>query len=131
MNGLFASGGVMMWPIFAVGVGIGWMGIRTALRLCRPDPASSASGGEKVTRGLQGILLWVGAAVVLGLLGTTVGLVVMGDAVARAGAAHPPLMWGGLTMALVPLIFALVVSLGASVLWFILHQWQGGRVQPE
>jgi hypothetical protein len=130
MNGLFASGGVMMWPILAVGVGIGWMGIRTALRLSRPDGVSSTGGGDEVARGLQGILFWGGAAVVLGLLGTTVGLVLMGDAVARAGAAHPPLVWGGLAVALVPLIFALVVFLGASVLWFILHQWHGGRVQP-
>jgi hypothetical protein len=128
MTGFFASGGVMMWPILVVGAGIAWIGVRTALRLSRG--VSGAVGGEEVDRGLQGILFWGGAAVVLGFLGTTVGLVIMAQAVVLAGTVSAPLLWGGFGVALVPLVFALVVFLFSTVLWFLLHQWRGMRAQP-
>lgn len=125
MTEFFASGGVIMWPILAVGLGVVWISGRTALRLRGRNPSPDGAGPDEVRRGLQAILFWGVMAVVLGLLGTTVGIVIMTRAVALAGAAEAPLIWGGIGVALVTLAFGLLVFLLSATLWFVLHQWQG------
>jgi hypothetical protein len=118
MMDAFLSGGVMMWPILAVGVGVAWLAGRTALGI-----RGGHAGRGAVARGLQALLFWGGMSVVLGILGMATGLVIMAQAVRAAGAVHAPLIWGGLSVALVPLVFSLVVFLFAATAWFVLRQW--------
>lgn len=139
MSEFFASGGVMMWPILAVALGVLWIAVRTGVRLAGAGSGPGGSTPEgatapEVARGLQGILFWGAMAVVLGFLGTTVGVVVMARAVALAGAVEAPLIWGGVGVALVTLAFGLAVFLLAALLWFLLRSWEArvqGAPQPE
>jgi hypothetical protein len=127
MTEAFLSGGVMMWPILAVGLGVAWLAVRTALRI-----RGGGSGRGEVARGLQALLFWGAMAVVLGVLGMATGLVIMAQAVRAAGEVDAPLVWGGLSVTLVPVLFALVVFLFAATAWFFLREWSergeaGGR----
>jgi hypothetical protein len=117
MIDLFLSGGFMMWPLLALATGVLWLAARTAVRL------RAASDPDGVRRDLHGILFWGGMAVVLGLLGTVVGLVFTMEAIAQAGEARPSLVWGGVGVSLVTLIFGLVVFVIAAGAWFALRQW--------
>ncbi len=120
MIDLFLSGGVVMWPMAAVAVGITWIAVRTALRL-RGD----SSRRDAAEWGLQAILFWGVMGLTLGVLGTVVGLVIMAEAVGMAGAVEGPLIWGGVSVSLVSLLFGLLIFLFAALIWFVLRQWGG------
>jgi biopolymer transport protein ExbB/TolQ len=113
----FRSGGVMMWPMLVIALGIAWIGVRTALR-ARENPS-----GDDVRRGMQSLLFWGGMAALLGLLGTAVGLVITAQAVARVPDAGASLIWGGIGVTLTTLIFGLMIFLLAALAWFVLGMW--------
>lgn len=113
----FLSGGIMMWPMLVVGLGVGWLTFRTALRLRRGREAP-----EEARRGLQAILFWGAMAVILGVLGTVVGLVVMAQAIGLAGAVESHLVWSGVGVSLVTLVFGLLIFLFSAVCWFLLRR---------
>ncbi len=136
MKEMFLKGGIMMWPLLAVGVGILVLAVRAAVRLRAAGRPESRDGedprlvrGEpsrlpaNVDRSLQAILFWGAMAVLLGLLGTVVGVVVMTQAIALAGSVEPPLVWSGVGVSLVTLVFGLLVFLLAAFAWFGLRQW--------
>jgi energy-converting hydrogenase Eha subunit E len=121
---MFRSGGVVMWPMLAVAVGILWVAVRTALRA-----RQGAAESDAVQRGLQAILFWGVMSVVLGTVGTVGGLVIMTQAIARVGSVESRLIWGGVGVSLVTLIFGLVIFLLSAVTWFTLRQWVAGRAR--
>lgn len=144
MKDMFLSGGIMMWPMLAVGVGILILAVRAAVRLRavgRPQTGSAEETGLErrradelpadVDRSLQAILFWGAMAVLLGLLGTVVGVVVMTQAIALAGSVEPPLVWGGVGVSLVTLVFGLLIFLLAAFSWFGLRQWSQRVVVRE
>ncbi|MEX2531834.1 MAG: MotA/TolQ/ExbB proton channel family protein [Gemmatimonadota bacterium] len=117
MIDLYLSGGVMMWPLLALAAGVLWLAARTALRI------GAAGDPEDVERGLHGILFWGAMAVMLGFLGTIVGLMSMMEAIARAGSTPASLVWGGVGVSLVTLIFGLAIFVVSAVTWFAIRQW--------
>jgi biopolymer transport protein ExbB/TolQ len=121
MSTMFSHGGLMMWPLLATAAGILWLSVRTGLRLAGGD----RSRVEEAGRGLQAILFWGGMAVVLGLLGTVIGIITMTQAIQLAGVAEPRLVWGGIGVVLTTLLFGLLVFLLSAVSWFVLRQWHG------
>jgi biopolymer transport protein ExbB/TolQ len=118
MIDFFLKGGVVMWPLAAVGLGMLYLAARTARLLRRGDAAA-----DDVQRGLQGVLFWGVMSVLLGALGTVGGIIVMTDAVAQAGGAEPGLIWGGVSLALTSLVFGLALFIAAAALWFALRFW--------
>lgn len=118
MREAFLSGGILMWPLLVIGIGVLVLAVRSAWLLSRSE-RSAAEADQR----LQAILFWGVMSVVLGFLGTTVGIIQMAQAITLAGAVHPPLVWGGFGVALVTLIFGLLIFLVAAVLWFVLRQW--------
>jgi len=119
---LFLSGGVVMWPLAAVAAGVVWIAVRTMIRLRDPshDP-------ETIQWGLQALLFWGVMALTLGVLGTIVGLVIMAEAVVMAGSVEAPLVWGGVSVSLVSLLFGVLIFLLSALVWFGLRQWTGAR----
>lgn len=113
----FISGGFIMWPMLIVAVGIIWLAARTARGLRQDSPV------EKVRRTQNSILFWGGMALLLGVLGTVVGLVSMARAIQMAGEVSSSLVWGGVSVSLVSVIFGIVILLLAGVLWLALDQW--------
>lgn len=114
----FFSGGIIMWPLLAVALGIVALVVRASLQL-RGGPAELP--GARAS--LRSILFWGGMSLLLGLLGTVVGLLVMADALQRAGGASPSLVWGGVGVSLVSLVFGIAVLLFSGVAWVGLHRW--------
>lgn len=112
----FSRGGIMMWPMLAVAIGILVLAVRAAARL-------HGGGPTDVDRWLQAILFWGAMAVLLGLLGTVVGVVVMAQAISLAGSVEPPLVWSGFAVSLITLVFGLLIFLFAAFAWFGLRQW--------
>lgn len=115
---MFRSGGVMMWPMLVVAIGILVLAARAATLLARADPPAA-----EAERRLSAILFWAGMSVVLGVLGTVVGFVQIGQAVMLAESVEQSTIWGGVAVALVTLIFGLLILLVALLLWFGLKQW--------
>ena len=117
MTDLFVSGGPMMWPLTAVAGGLLF---RVGRLVLRPRAHPSADGEHAV---MDGILFWGGMAFLLGLLGTAAGLVQMASAVAEyGGSVSPALLWDGVAVSLVTLMFGLLIFAFASVSWLLLHR---------
>ena len=125
----FQSGGIIIWPLLLIGIGVLALCGRVALLLLgKGDPVPA-----DVEWRLRAILFWGAMAVALGLLGTIAGIIQMAQAISLASAVEPTLVWGGFGVALVTLIFGLGVFLIASVFWFILRQvffWGMQRAVP-
>jgi biopolymer transport protein ExbB/TolQ len=122
MGDAFAQGGIVMYPLLVVGLGVLWLAARAAWLMTRPD-----GGSAEVERSLQGVLFWGAFSVVLGLLGTAVGIIQIAQAVTLSRQVEPILVWGGFGVALVTLIFGLLIFLVAGMLWFVLRQWSWRR----
>lgn len=124
MLNAFRSGGVMMWPLLLIALGIGGVAVRAA------RAARSGAPREELERTLQTILFWGAMSVVLGLLGTAVGLVQMASALQRVTAVSASTVWGGVGVALVTLIFGLLILLASLLLWFGLRRRLAGNSAP-
>lgn len=121
----FLSGGVIMWPLLVVALGVVALVVRASLQL-----RSGAAELPRARATLRSILFWGGMSLLLGLLGTVVGLLVMADALQRVGSASPSLVWGGVGLSLVSLVFGIAVLLFSGLAWIGLHRWServGGR----
>jgi biopolymer transport protein ExbB/TolQ len=122
----FLSGGVVMWPMAAVAIGILYFAGRTAARA-----RGARETADQVQRGMQGILFWGVMGVLLGALGTVSGIVVLIHAAAQAGGAvEPALIWGGISLSLSSLVFGLVLFITAAILWFGLRVWHVHASDP-
>jgi biopolymer transport protein ExbB/TolQ len=115
---VFLQGGLVMWPLLAAGLGVLWISLRTSIRLRRAAPPE-----HEIQRGLQAILFLGVASAVLGTVGTLGGLVEMASAIRAVGETEAALIWGGLGVSLIPLMFGLSVALLAAILWFALREW--------
>jgi biopolymer transport protein ExbB/TolQ len=124
MIGTFEDGGLMMWPLLLVALGILWIAGRTAVRL-----REAGVPREDVGRSLNTLLFWGAMALVLGTLGTTVGLVQMAKHVQAAGTASASLVAAGFSVTLITLIFGLLIALLAGLLWLPLHFWRRRGVE--
>jgi biopolymer transport protein ExbB/TolQ len=131
MMDTFLSGGIVMWPLLAVAIGILAMATHATVGLHRDTPALPA-----VRRKLDAILFWGGMAIVMGGLGTVVGIVGMARFIQAAGDVSAPLLWGGVAVALVSLVFGLLIFLLAGILWLLLDAWahrvaRTGEFRPD
>jgi biopolymer transport protein ExbB/TolQ len=117
MRDLFLSGGILMYPLLVIALGVVLLAARAGWLLRRAERPAA-----ELDQRLQAIVFWGGMSVVLGLLGTSLGLAQMAHAVRLAGAVEPPLLWTGFAMALVTLVFGLSIFALALLLWFPLRQ---------
>jgi biopolymer transport protein ExbB/TolQ len=122
----FQSGGVMMWPLLLIAIGILGLAVHTGWVLIQSRTRAPVGALR-----LHTILFWGAMSVLLGLLGTIVGIVQMAQAVALAGGVGPSLLWGGFGLALVTLIFGLLIFAFSAVAWFALRQWHMSMVPGE
>ena len=94
----------------------------SAAQLFRPsawaDPRSKAW--------VDAVLFWGGFAMISGVLGTLVGVIVAAQSIEQAaGQVTPTLIWGGIKVALLSSALGLVVLALASLLWFGLQlRWR-------
>jgi biopolymer transport protein ExbB/TolQ len=117
LGSFFVSGGVMMYPLFAVAVAALGYALAAGRRLRQnaggPDP--------RLESAIDAVLFWGSFGVVLGLLGTLIGIVQAARAIELAGGVEARLAWGGIRVSLPPTIFALFIFGIAALAWFFLR----------
>jgi len=116
MMTFFREGGVMMYPLLLVTIVMIVLSIRAWLRLGRGDAASVTLG-----TGIDAIVFWGGYAVVLGVLGTLVGVSMAAQAISMAGEISTTLVWQGIRIALSTTIYGLLVFAVSLLVWFALR----------
>jgi biopolymer transport protein ExbB/TolQ len=112
MMELMWQGGYVMWVILAITILIAVLGVKSLLRtreLERPDPVLETS--------IDAILFWGVWVVVIGLLGTFVGIYQAAGAIMAAGQVGAALVWGGIRVALTPALFGLLVFANEALAW--------------
>ncbi len=114
----FHGGGGAMWPLLLVLLAVLFLAGHAALLIGRGEADRAEVEGK-----LRAVLFWGAMSLVMGLLGTSVGLVQMATAIARAERVMATTILGGVGVALITSVFGLLIFLVASVLWFSLRQW--------
>lgn len=102
------SGGYAMWGVVLCGVAMFVMIVRVALR--------PASRGD-----LDAILLWAGAALGIGVIGTLVGISQVAESMAAAQSASPAIAWKGIGLALTTSIVGSVLFVAGLAGWTLLR----------
>lgn len=119
MMELIRNGGFMMYPMLATAAGVAGMSIWSWMSLVK-----SANGSDAVveTR-IDSVLFWGAYGVVLGVLGTLIGFAQIAQAVQASGVdtLSPQLLWGGIKVALITVIFGFLIFSIAMVCWFMLR----------
>jgi hypothetical protein len=110
------EGGFMMYPLIGITVVIVVMAVRSWLRI-----RGRAGNDAVVETGIDAVLFWGSYGVVLGILGTLVGIAQAATAIQAVGTVTAALVWGGIKVALNTTIFSLVVFSIAFVVWFALR----------
>ena len=108
---LFRGGGIMMWPMLLIGIGLVVVAVRTALRVRRAAPAEAE-------RGMISILFWGTMGLIHGLLGTVIGFIQMGMVIQRVNSVEPITVRGGVTVALITSGFGLLLFILALACWY-------------
>ena len=110
------EGGYMMYPLIGIAVVIVAMAVRSWLRI-----SGKAGSDAVVETGIDAVLFWGAYGVILGILGTLVGIAQAATAIQAAGSVTAPVVWGGIKVALNTTIFSLCVFSIAFVVWFALR----------
>jgi hypothetical protein len=118
------DGGYAMYVLVAMAVGIVVMTIRAIRLLSSGEVVSAMRTGFVV----DGVLFWGGAALVIGILGTTIGLSLMAKAVENFGAVSTALLWGGVRVALTTTIAGGIIFMASLLIWLPMRGWLMRRV---
>ncbi len=117
MFDLIHAGGFMMYPMlftaFAVVALSGWSWATL--------PRDAAGADAVVETRIDSVLFWGAYGVVLGILGTLIGIAQAASAIEAAGVASGSMIWGGIKVALITVIFGFLLFSVALVLWFVLR----------
>lgn len=108
--------GYMIYPLIGTTIIIVVMAVRSWLRI------TGKSGSDPVVEtGIDAVLFWGSYCLVLGVLGTLVGIAQAAMAIEAAGQVPTSMVWGGIKVALNTTIFSLCVFSIAFVVWFALR----------
>ena len=108
--------GYMAWPILACAVIALTLAGRSWMRLGREE-----ANLLQTAAGIDGVLFWGSFGAVIGLLGTLIGISIAAQSIEMAGSVSTPLVWGGLRVALHPLLMGLVLLSVSLLTWFVLR----------
>jgi biopolymer transport protein ExbB/TolQ len=84
---------------------------------------AEAGSDSQLRATIDGSLFWGSYALMLGILGTVVGIAIAAQAVEAVGQVHTQLVWGGIRVSLITTMYGLLVFLGAALVWLGLRSW--------
>jgi hypothetical protein len=74
---------------------------------------------------VDAILFWGGFAVVTGVLGTLLGIILAAQSIEAAGSISTTLVWGGIKVALLSTALGFLILIFSSLVWFGLQfRWR-------
>jgi hypothetical protein len=121
MEVIWESMGFIRWPLAFSLLAVVLLSLYSAGRLYRP----SASADLLTKAWLDGVLFWGGFAMIAGVLGTVVGIVISAQSIEAAGGVNPVLVWGGIKVAMLTSAFGTLILAFAALLWFALQmRWR-------
>ena len=121
MGVVWESMGFMRWPLFFSFLAVMILALWSAIRLFRPG----ATPDLRTKAWLDAILFWGGFALISGVLGTLVGIIIASQAIEAAGEVSTTLVWGGIKVALLTSAFGAMILGFAALLWFVLQlRWR-------
>jgi hypothetical protein len=121
MDVILESMGFMRWPIAFSLLCVVLLSAYTIGRLFRPG----ASPDLLTKAWLDAILFWGGFAMIAGVLGTLVGIVIAAQSIEAAGAVSAVLVWGGIKVAMLTSAFGTLILAASALLWFGLQlRWR-------
>lgn len=118
--------GFFAWPILVCAVLSAVFAFVSLQRLARGEAAE-----PRTATGIDGVLFWGGFSAVVGLLGTLGGVAQAARAIELAGQVSTPLVWGGLRVALHPLLMGLLAFGLALLCWYALRSRQIRGLTPN
>lgn len=121
LGDVFQAMGFMAWPLTFSFLTVVGLSLWSATKLFQPN----ATADLRTKVWLDAILFWGGFALLAGLLGTVVGIVIAAQSIELAGEVHPMLVWGGIKVALLTSAFGILILGGAGLSWFTLQlRWR-------
>lgn len=121
MNSIWLSLGYIRYPLtFSLLVVIlmaGWSGIRLFRSDAAPDLRTKAW--------VDAVLFWGVFAMITGVLGTLIGIIIAAQVIEAAGEISTALLWGGIKVALFSTAYGALILGFAALLWFALQlRWR-------
>lgn len=118
---IWYSLGFIRWPLAFSLVSVLALSAWSAFKLFRPG----ASQDLHTKAWLDAILFWGGFAVICGVLGTLVGIVIAAQAIEAMGDVSTSLVWGGIKVALLSSVFGVLILGFSALIWFALQlRWR-------
>jgi hypothetical protein len=122
MPSFFAQMGIWAYPMLLSALLLLVQIGRVAVR------AGSPTAGES-TCGTQAILALGALNGVLGILGTAVGFYLAAGAIENAPSISPPIVWGGVKVALSTTIFGLLLLALSLAAWLVIRSVEGRKAR--
>ena len=121
MGEVLYSMGFMRYPLLFSLFAVAALALLSAARVFRPGALP-----DRYTKAwIDAILFWGGFAVICGVLGTLVGIIIAAQSIEAAGQVSTTLVWGGIKVALLTSAFGMLIMAFAALLWFGLQlKWR-------
>ena len=121
MDALWTDMGFIRWPIsfalLAVVLISTYSGVRLFGWKAEADPITKAW--------IDAVFFWGGFAMISGVLGTLVGIIIAAQSIEAADAVSSPLVWGGVKVALLSSATGTLILALSALLWFGLQfRWR-------
>ena len=117
----FEAMGFMRWPLLFSLLAVLALSVVSGARLA----SFTAQATLRTKAWIDGILFWGGFAMISGVLGSLVGIIIAFQAIEAAGAVYATLVAGGLKVALLSSSFGVLILAVASLSWYSLQlRWR-------
>ena len=121
MDAIWTSMGFIRWPLAFSLLCVLLLSAYSTARLYR----RGASADLLTKTWLDAILFWGGFAMISGVLGTIVGIVIAAQSIEAANSVSTALVWGGIKVALLASAFGTLILAASALLWFALQlRWR-------
>lgn len=121
MGALWQDMGFIRYPLAFSLVSVLFLAVWSSARLFR----THAGADLETKTWLDAILFWGGFAMIAGVLGTLVGVIVAAQSIEAAGEISTTLVWGGIKIALLSSALGFLILALAALLWFVLQlRWR-------
>lgn len=113
------QGGYMMWPLIAIAIAVLGLTVWSWMSL----PGSRTAADAVLETRIDSVLFWGAYGVVLGILGTLIGIAQAASAIQAFGGetVSAALVWGGIRVAMITVIFGFLIFSIALIAWFVLR----------
>jgi hypothetical protein len=121
MSAIWEGVGFIRYPLTLTFLAVFILASWSAVKLFRPG----ATPNLRSKAWIDAILFWGGFAVITGVLGTLIGIIIAAQYIEAAGAVSTSLVWGGIKVALLSSAIGVLILAFAALLWFALQlRWR-------